>query len=295
MSTPSFLQEHAQHVHAQLDTMLQHYRPGMPETLWNAMRYSLLAGGKRIRPALLLETFRACGGDTIAGAMSAALSLECVHTYSLIQDDLPCMDDDELRRGKATCHCQFDEATALLASDALLTLGFQLLAEAEWPAETKIRLCQRLCIAAGGQGMVGGQLLDMQADDQHINSECEVERIHIHKTGALIRYACEAGAIIAGVDETRIEYCARYGKAIGLLFQVTDDILDATASTDALGKSAGKDACQHKATYVSVMGLRRARDLADELLDITLSACRSLHGETHNLEQLAQYIRERQH
>ncbi len=295
MSAPSFLQEHAQNVHAQLDTMLLQYRTGMPETLWNAMRYSLLAGGKRIRPVLLLETFRACGGDIPASAMPAALSLECIHTYSLIQDDLPCMDDDDLRRGKSTCHCQFDEATALLASDALLTLGFQLLTDADWPAETKVQLCRQLCIASGGQGMVGGQLLDMLADDQQITSECEVERIHIHKTGALIRYACEAGALIAGADDARIRYCARYGKAIGLLFQVTDDILDATASSDTLGKSAGKDADQNKATYVSVMGLRRAGELADELLDIALSACRSLQSDTHHLEQLAQYIRERQH
>ncbi len=295
MNAPAFLQQHAQQVQTQLENMLRHYRQGMPEPLWDAMRYSLLAGGKRIRPALLLETYHACAGDDGNVAMPAALSLECIHTYSLIQDDLPCMDDDELRRGKATCHCQFDEATALLASDALLTLGFQLLTDAEWNAETKVRLCRRLAIASGGQGMVGGQLLDMLSDDRKITSECEVERIHIHKTGALIRYACEAGALIAGADAHQIDCCARYGKAIGLLFQVTDDILDATMSSDALGKSAGKDAHQHKATYVSIIGLRRACELADELRDIALAACHSLHGNTDNLEQLAQYIRERQH
>ncbi|RMH61882.1 MAG: polyprenyl synthetase family protein [Zetaproteobacteria bacterium] len=295
MNAPPFLKHHAQHVDAQLDGMLRRHRAGMPDRLWQAMRYSLLAGGKRIRPILLLETFRACGGDPLDHAMPAAISLECIHTYSLIQDDLPCMDDDELRRGQPTCHRRFDEATALLASDALLTLGLQLLTEADWPAEVRLQLCQRLCLAAGGQGMVGGQLLDMEANARNITNECEIERIHIHKTGALIRYACEAGAWIAGATPTQRAHCIRYGQAIGLLFQVVDDILDATQSSATLGKSAGKDAAQDKATYVSLLGLRAARELADELCAKAQNACAQLGAEADRMLQLARYIRQRDH
>jgi len=295
MKPPAFLQRHAALVHAALDRLLDQHRAGMPTRLWEAMRYSLLAGGKRIRPILVLEAYRACGGRQQETAMPAAISLECVHTYSLIQDDLPCMDDDDLRRGQPTCHRRFDEATALLASDALLTLGVQVLSEADWPAETRLELCTRLCRAAGGQGMVGGQLLDMEAADRQITSACEVERIHIHKTGALIRYACEAGALIAGADAAQLAHCTRYGEAVGLLFQVVDDILDATQSTSVLGKSAGKDAQQHKATYVSILGLAQARALSDELCTMALAACAELGDGADRLAELAQYIRQREH
>ncbi|RMG92915.1 MAG: polyprenyl synthetase family protein [Zetaproteobacteria bacterium] len=295
MNAPPFLQQHAQEVHASLEHVLNKHRSGMPDRLWEAMRYSLLAGGKRIRPVLLMETYRVCGGQAVASIMPAAVGLECVHTYSLIQDDLPCMDDDSLRRGMPTCHCQFDQATALLASDALLTLAFQLLAEAEWPAAVRVELCRRLAIASGGAGMVGGQMLDIEADSQSINNELEIERIHVQKTGALICYACEAGALLAGADETRIEHASRFGRALGLLFQVTDDILDVTSSTDILGKSAGKDQRQQKATYVSILGLSRTQELADEWLAIALEAACQLGDKNGHLTDLAQYVRNREH
>ncbi len=293
MNAPTFLRQHARQVHASLERMLNEHRSGMPDRLWEAMRYSLLAGGKRIRPVLLMETYRACGGRSLSSIMPAAVGLECVHTYSLIQDDLPCMDDDSLRRGQPTCHCQYDEATALLASDALLTLAFQLLAESEWPADVRVELCRRLAMASGGAGMVGGQMLDIEADRHSINNELEIERIHVQKTGALICYACEAGALLASAGEEQVRHAARFGRALGLLFQVTDDILDVTASTETLGKSAGKDQHQQKATYVSALGLPRAKELADEWLAIALEAACQLGDKDGHLASLAQYVRNR--
>jgi geranylgeranyl pyrophosphate synthase len=254
------------------------------------MSYSLLAGGKRIRPALILECYRACGGNDFESVMSAAMSIESMHTYSLIHDDLPCMDDDDLRRGMATCHKQFDEATAILAADALQALSFELLAASGHAIETRIELVRRLAIAAGAQGMAGGQMLDMEAEAGGVKGVLEVERIHLHKTGALLRYCCEAGALLAGSTPEQLKACSRYGKAIGLLFQIADDILDATATSDELGKSAGKDRAQNKATYVSQAGLGRARELAEEMRDIALEACEPLGSEGKQLQALAHYI-----
>ncbi len=254
------------------------------------MNYSLLAGGKRIRPALIMESFKACGGTNTESVMAAAMSIECMHTYSLIHDDLPCMDDDDLRRGMPTCHKKFDEATAILAADALQALSFELLAELPQSTELRIELVKRLAVASGAQGMVGGQMLDMEADAGGVSSVLEVERIHLHKTGALLCYCCEAGALLAGSDEEKLAACSRYGKAVGLLFQIADDILDATATSAELGKSAGKDEAQNKATYVSLVGLERARELAEEMRDIALEACKPLGAEGAQLASLAHYI-----
>ncbi len=295
MQPPRFLQQHALLLHDALDGMLGERRHVVPERLWEAMRYSLMAGGKRIRPALLLECLIACDGPDLAMALPAAMSIECMHTYSLIHDDLPCMDDDDLRRGRPTCHRQFDEATAVLAADALQTLAFELLTETPAPAETTVVLAQRLAKAAGAQGMVGGQMLDMLAEADAVHDMLEVERIHLHKTGALLGYCCEAGAMLAGGDAERVEACTRYGRAVGLLFQIADDILDATASSEALGKSAGKDAAQSKATYVSVLGLARARELAAEIHEIAVQALAPLGDKGEPLNQLAGYIHGRGH
>jgi len=266
----------------------------VPERLLEAMRYSLLAGGKRIRPALLLECYAACGGEYPESAMPAALAVECIHTYSLIHDDLPCMDDDDLRRGSPTCHRQFDEATAVLAADALQALAFELLAASDLDAELRCQLIYKLSIAAGCQGMVGGQILDMQAECSSENMDMlRVERIHLHKTGALLRWCCEAGAMLAGSGADKLEACSRYGKAVGLLFQIADDILDVTASSSDLGKSAGKDAEQNKATYVSVLGLQRARELAEEMQALAITACDALGCQGERLQALVHYIQER--
>jgi len=286
----SFLKTHARHVESALEVLLEEKRSTTPVALWEAMHYSLLAGGKRIRPALIMECYRACGGNTLESTMPAAMSIECMHTYSLIHDDLPCMDDDDLRRGMPTCHKKFDEATAILAADALQALSFELLADLEAGASTRIELVRRLAIASGAQGMVGGQMLDMAAEAGGVDGVLEVERIHLHKTGALLRYCCEAGALLADADAEQLEACSRYGKAVGLLFQIADDILDATATTDELGKSAGKDAAQNKATYVSLVGLEKARELAEEMRDIALEACQPLGENGTKLASLARYI-----
>ena len=286
----SFLETHATHVNSALEQLLTTKRGAVPERLWDAMSYSLLAGGKRIRPALILECYKACGGNNPESVMSAAMSIESMHTYSLIHDDLPCMDDDDLRRGMATCHKQFDEATAILAADALQALSFELLTGSEHPVETRLELVKRLAIASGAQGMVGGQMLDMEAEADGVNGVLEVERIHVHKTGALLRYSCEAGALLAGSTLDQLKACSRFGKAVGLLFQIADDILDATATSDELGKSAGKDAAQNKATYVSQVGLEKARELAEEMRDIALEACEPLGKDGEQLKILAHYI-----
>ena len=285
------IKKHAGAVNAALEAMLATRRDGVPQALWAAMRYSLMGGGKRVRPALMLECLAACGGSQ--DIMPAAMSIECMHTYSLIHDDLPCMDNDDLRRGRPTCHRRFDEATAILAADALQALSFELLASQPADAQVRVELMRRLAIAAGDAGMVGGQALDMQAEAESVAGVHEVEHIHSLKTGALLRYSCEAGAWLAGADAHGIDACSTYGTALGLLFQITDDILDATASSEMLGKSAGKDAAQGKATYVSLLGLEQAYAYAGRTHCAALEAA-SLLGETGKpLQDFATYIMER--
>jgi len=294
MQSPEFLSTYARHMEEALVEMLDMRKSVVTERLLNAMRYSLLAGGKRIRPALLLECYAACGGKDAASAMPAALAIECIHTYSLIHDDLPCMDNDDLRRGNPTCHKQFDEATAVLAADALQTLAFELLAGSTLAAELRCKLMYKLAIAAGCQGMVGGQMLDMQADNSSEDMDIlTVERIHLHKTGALLSWCCEAGAMLAEAEKSQLNACSRYGKAVGLLFQIADDILDVTASSSVLGKSAGKDVAQNKATYVSVLGLPRAREIAEEMQELAVDACKPLGKQADHLRALVHYIQER--
>ena len=297
MQAPEFLSLHASHVDVALAEMLDSRSNVVVERLLLAMHYSLLAGGKRIRPALLLECYRACGGKDIDSIMPAAMAIECMHTYSLIHDDLPCMDDDDLRRGKPTCHKQFDEATAVLAADALQALAFELLSNMSISSEIRLKLIQKLAVASGCQGMVGGQMMDMLAVNLASNDDTTdilaVERIHVHKTGALLCWCCEAGALLAAAGEPEQKACARYGKAVGLLFQIADDILDATASSVDLGKSAGKDEAQNKATYVSILGLQRSRELAGEMRDLALDACQPLGQQAKKMCTLADYILER--
>jgi len=297
---PPLLVTTAETINHELAQMMDRYQRVVPNRLWQAMRYSLLAGGKRVRPALLLACFDLCGGGNWTHAMPAALAIDCLHTYSLIHDDLPCMDDDDLRRGQPTCHRQFDEATAVLAADALQSLSFSLLTEVEASDATKVALCKNLAIAAGCQGMVGGQALDMEADSQSVHELLQVERIHLHKTGALLRFSCDAGALLAGANADQQHHCIRFGESIGLLFQIVDDLLDATASSSALGKSAGKDAKQNKATYISVLGVDGTRERAQEMADLALQACDALDAtlnktatganSTAPLRQLTQYI-----
>ncbi|HWU25918.1 MAG TPA: farnesyl diphosphate synthase [Rhizomicrobium sp.] len=255
-----------------------------------AMRYAIFAGGKRLRPFLVLE------GGKIYGvpenrALRAAAAIEAIHTYSLVHDDLPSMDDDDLRRGQPTVHKAFDEATAILAGDALLTVAFEILANpATHPSgEVRAQLVERLAWAAGSEGMIGGQMIDMQAPQRSLDAD-EVITLQRLKTGALFEFACEAGAILGEAGSEERERMRRYAADLGLAFQIADDLLDVTGTTEKLGKTAGKDVEQGKATLVSVYGIAGARQKAATLAD---NAAALLAGHGHVaalLRELPRYI-----
>ncbi len=235
--------------------------PARPSRLMEAMRYSTLGGGKRLRAFLVIETARALGRSD-GGPVRAAAGIECLHAYSLIHDDLPAMDDDDLRRGRPTAHRAFDEATAILAGDALQTLAFEILADPDTDAnaETRAALCAGLARAAGLAGMVGGKMLDIAADTSAAPLSIEgIARLQAMKTGALLRFSVEAGARLAGAGTSAFAALSAYGAAIGAAFQIADDLLDAEGDTATLGKRAGKDADRHKATLVAALGLEGAR------------------------------------
>ncbi|WP_436169541.1 polyprenyl synthetase family protein [Mesorhizobium sp. LjNodule214] len=238
-----------------------------PERLMAAMRHGVLNGGKRLRPFLVMESAALFSADGEA-ALRVAAALECVHCYSLIHDDLPAMDDDDLRRGQPTVHKAFDDATAILAGDALLTLAFDILADEATvlPAERRAALVLALARAAGAGGMVGGQTLDLEAERIRPD-EAGIIRLQAMKTGALIRFACEAGAIIAGASQEDRERLAEFGSAIGLAFQLADDLLDLTADAHQMGKATGKDAAAGKATLVALHGADWARGQLNGLVD----------------------------
>ena len=277
--------------------------PGCPDRLRDAMRHSLLAGGKRLRPVLVLACRAACldagrRGDrpaTADDANLAAAAVELVHTYSLVHDDLPAMDDDDLRRGRPTCHVAFDEATAILAGDALLTLAFQLLARVEPPA-TAAACCGELAAAAGAAGMVGGQAADLAAEGNaaEIPRTGEaLELIHRRKTGALIAAACGVGATLADAPAPTREALRRYGRNLGLAFQIADDLLDLAQPAAVLGKTAGKDAAAGKLTYPALHGEAGSRRRADALIDDALADLEPFGEAAASLRALARYAVER--
>jgi len=237
-----------------------------PETIHRAMRYSLFAGGKRIRPILCIEAARTLA-DECSGILAAACSLEMIHTYSLIHDDLPALDNDDYRRGKLTNHKVFGDAMAILAGDALLTLAFQVLAQLDAPHDRKVRLMAELAVASGTVGgMVGGQVADLEGEGKPPDAQL-LETIHRAKTGALLRASLRMGAISAGAhaqNDSQYEALSTYGEHVGLAFQIVDDILDIEESSEALGKTAGKDAAQHKITFPAVYGLETSRRMAQE-------------------------------
>ena len=255
------LRGYQQQVDAELDRLVPP-ETTPPETIHRAMRYSLFAGGKRIRPILCLEAARAVA-DSSDGALATACSLELVHTYSLIHDDLPALDNDDYRRGKPTNHKVFGEAMAILAGDALLTLAFQVLAQLNVAPDRKSRMCAELATAAGTVGgMIGGQVADLEGEGKPPDAAL-LESIHRAKTGALLRASLRLGAICAGASDTQYEALSCYGERIGLAFQIVDDILDVEESSEALGKTAGKDAAQHKITFPAVYGLEPSRRMAE--------------------------------
>jgi farnesyl diphosphate synthase len=284
-------------VQARVEAALERLLPSdaiIPQRLHQAMRFAALGGGKRIRPLLVFAAGEAAAGDPLRADATrleiVACALECIHAYSLVHDDLPSMDNDVLRRGKPTCHVEFDEATALLAGDSLQALAFQLLAEhslADDPA-VQLEMVKILALACGSRGMAGGQAIDLASVGQTLNLP-ELEYMHIHKTGALIRASVSLGMRCVGASE-QLERLDQYAKCVGLAFQVVDDVLDQESSTVTLGKTAGKDAANNKPTYVSLLGLAGARALAEELRVEAQSALSSLGDRARRLSELADLI-----
>ncbi|MBI2511016.1 MAG: polyprenyl synthetase family protein [Opitutae bacterium] len=263
-----------------------------PARLHEAMRYSLQAGGKRLRPVLLLATADLFGRRH--NALPAAVALECIHTYSLVHDDLPCMDNDDLRRGRPTAHKQFDEATALLAGDALLTYAFQLLSRhyGGTPALCTA-LLRELAEAAGSEKLIGGQMEDLLAEKKSNATPTELDFIHLNKTAAMITAALTAGGLCGGAREDDLGALRDAGRSLGLAFQIVDDVLDATADTATLGKTAGKDAKADKTTYVKLHGLDAARRHATEQTEAALAALGRLPGNVAFLVELVRQMADR--
>jgi geranylgeranyl diphosphate synthase type II len=283
MTFRDYLKQQQTLIDAELDRLVP---PGdtPPETIHRAMRYSLFAGGKRIRPILCLEAAHAVS-DHAPGAVEAACALEMVHTYSLIHDDLPALDNDDLRRGRPTCHKQFGEAMAILAGDALLTLAFEVLGD--------IRLVRELATAAGTVGgMIGGQVADLEGEGQAPTAAL-LETIHRAKTGALLRASVRMGAICAGADERQLGALTCYGQHVGLAFQIVDDLLDVEQPSEALGKTAGKDAQQHKITFPAVYGIEVSHRMAEEERAGAHAALEIFGGRADRLRELADLIVQR--
>ncbi len=280
-----------------VETALSHTLPVVyPETIYESMRYSLLAGGKRLRPILCLATCELMGGTEVM-AMPTACALEMVHTMSLIHDDLPSMDNDDYRRGKLTNHKVYGEDVAILAGDALLTYAFEVIATQtqQVPAERVLRVVALLGRAVGAAGLVGGQVVDLASEGNPDVTLETLDFIHTHKTGALLESSVTSGAILAGADEATVTTLSTYAQRIGLAFQIVDDILDITATSEELGKSAGKDLQAQKATYPSFWGLEESRRQAQRLIDEAKAAVRPFGAGAVPLMALADYIVARTH
>ncbi len=289
----SYLEGRAKLIQAALETQMPP-ESTRPAVLHKAMRYSIFAGGKRLRPILCLAAAEAVGGDP-APAIIPAIALEALHTYTLIHDDLPAMDNDSLRRGKPTCHMVFGEATAILAGDALLTLAFEWLAQTQAPPPyPPNQLARELAGAAGSQGVIGGQVEDLSAEGQPVSDE-RVLYIHRHKTAALLRASVRMGGIMLGASPSELETLSRYGENVGLAFQIIDDILNETSSAKVLGKAANTDRQREKMTYVAVHGLEVARNRADQLTQEAVRKAQSMPGSTEPLIAIAQSMRRRTH
>ncbi|MGH9771396.1 MAG: polyprenyl synthetase family protein [Candidatus Acidiferrales bacterium] len=289
MKLPGFFEEDHAAVEKAIESLLP-LETTPPASIHRAIRYSVFAGGKRIRPILCLETARLFAADDYPAAIQAGCALEFIHTYSLIHDDLPALDNDDLRRGKATCHKVFGEALAILAGDALLTLAFQTLANVPVDPARRVRVIAEVSAAAGTvNGMVGGQVADVEAAGKSVNGET-LEYIHRSKTAALIRGSIVAGAIAGGASDRDVERLRRFGEGIGWAFQVVDDILDVEESSAALGKTAGKDQAQQKATYPAVYGLEKSRAIASELEAKALTELDSYGERAMRLRQLAEFL-----
>ncbi len=287
MTFTEYLAEQVRRIDAELD-QLAPSEDTPPETIHRAMRYSLFAGGKRVRPVLCMEAARAVAGGEVAGIEQVACPLELIHTYSLIHDDLPALDNDDLRRGRPTCHKVFGEAMAILAGDALLTLAFEVLGRCG-----DARLVRELAAASGTVGgMIAGQVHDIEGEGQRPTEEL-LERIHRAKTGALLRASVRLGALYAGASTGDLDAITRYGEHIGLAFQIVDDILDVEQTSERLGKTAGKDAAQKKITFPAVYGLEVSRRMAGEQRQAAHAALERFGERAARLRDLADLVVDR--
>ncbi|PWK11515.1 polyprenyl synthetase family protein [Tumebacillus permanentifrigoris] len=285
----TYIEEMCARIEVTLDALLP-MKTQNPGVLYDSMRYSLFAGGKRLRPVLTLATVEALGGDVDA-ALPVASTLEMIHTYSLIHDDLPCMDDDDLRRGMPTNHKVYGEATALLAGDALLTHAFQVLGtlQTDVAAPTMLRIIGELAKAAGAMGMVAGQMADMENEGKQANAET-LAFIHANKTGALLTASVRIGALFAGAQEAQLQALTTYAQRIGLAFQIQDDILDVVGETEKLGKVVGADAAHAKSTYPVLYGLDESREMVRRLTDEAHHALQASDLAAVRLHQIADWL-----
>lgn len=270
-----------------INSALEEYLPKGDDVVSQAMRYSVRNGGKRVRPSLVLEFCKVCGGEQ-EKALAFACAVEMIHTYSLIHDDLPCMDDDDFRRGKPSCHVAFGEANALLAGDGLLTLAFETAAKADLPPELTVKGIAELAKAAGVCGMVGGQVMDLENEGKQVGLD-RLKETDALKTGELIRVSCVLGCIAANADSNKIDCAEKYAAGIGLAFQIVDDILDVTGDEEALGKPIGSDRENEKSTYVSALGLDGSREAVSRL---TAEAKDALSGIDGNINDLCDFADE---
>jgi geranylgeranyl diphosphate synthase type II len=292
---PTAFRDYAASVRVEIDAALDRatgYDADCPPQLRAAIRYSLLAPGKRLRPLLVLMAAEACGGAR-SRALPAACAVEMIHTYSLIHDDLPAMDDDDLRRGQPTCHVKFGEALAILAGDALLAQAFQRLAEDLEPPELAARCCRELACAAGPSALVGGQVDDLDESAASQRSLEQLERIHRRKTGAMFRVSLRLGGLVGGADPVQLAALDTYGSNLGLAFQIIDDLLDVQGDAATLGKTAGKDVRQGKPTYPALLGLEASRRRAGDLIREAQTALGVFGDRADPLASLAQYVLDR--
>jgi farnesyl diphosphate synthase len=279
-----WLSAHSERTERALDHLLDSAQT-IPHRLHEAMRYAAQGGGKRVRP-LLVYAAGSLGNANPETLDAAAVAIECIHAYSLVHDDLPCMDDDDLRRGRPTVHKAFDEATALLVGDALQTRAFEILANAPCDADTRLRMIGALAVASGSRGMAGGQAIDLESVGKKLDL-AGLKQMHAMKTGALLSCAVELGGIVAHLSSTQMTKLRDYSSALGLAFQIVDDVLDATADSQTLGKTAGKDAANAKPTYVTLMGLDYAQKQAQELQAAALASLDNFDSRAQALQGLA--------
>ena len=294
LDVQQILARHSSDLQEHFKGVLQRY-PQAPEKLLEAIGYSLFAGGKRLRPALIMEACTACGGDKAAlqAALAGATAMELIHTFSLVHDDLPAMDNDDLRRGRPPNHKVYGEAMAILAVDAMTTMAFEVIAT-DVPAALAVLMVKELAQASGPAGMIGGQVLDMEGESKRLMLG-QLQQLHRLKTGALITCSCRLGGLAAGAQAPALQALTTYGQQLGLAFQIVDDILDETSTPEQMGKATQKDAAKGKNTYPAMMGLEKSRQAAAAALDAALTAIDQLGDKAEALRAIARFVVERNH